>query len=198
MHDHEIPDFIISRYGGSTGRPIVDQEFLLLGAGRDIAFVRMAADALEDSDSAERFDPAGSQRSAEYHVYAGISAARSALDALSAWLNHELALGCTGAAIDLNKRRFRERLRARRADIADALEPAATLVKEIDRDRQRVQHREGSALTRYVPGVWHITDGLLAPRDNDRPIVELLRGWADRAEELVRVTVLLVDQPVVV
>src|SRR5205085_487278 len=105
---------------------------------------------------------------ADYHAYAGVSAARTAIDSMASWLNlwSGLNLGAS-ARIDLGNERFRKKV--------DPLIPSDMLpglarlnsigVDEIDWHRQRAQHREGLAVVRYEPGGWYLApDGTQKPR----------------------------------
>lgn len=77
MKEFEIPECIVKAL--SKKNNLVDADFHLVGVGRAIAFVRMAASVLETFGHE-------SLRIAEYHAYAGISASRTAIDATSSWL----------------------------------------------------------------------------------------------------------------
>lgn len=59
-------------------------------------------------------------------------------------------------------------------------------VDEIDRHRQRAQHREGLAVIRREPGGWYLApDGIQGPHTEDLPLPELLSGWAAMIEAAV-------------
>jgi hypothetical protein len=59
-------------------------------------------------------------------------------------------------------------------------------VDDIDKHRQRAQHREGLAVVQYQPGGWYLApDGIQNPRSDDLPLPQLLDGWADAIEAAV-------------
>lgn len=72
MKEHEIPECIVRALIEAPG--LASKEYNLAYSGRAIGFVRMAADALEET-------PRNHQLSAAYHAYAGIGAARTSIDA---------------------------------------------------------------------------------------------------------------------
>jgi len=60
-------------------RDLVDADYHLAGSARDLGFVKIAADEL---------DEVGNELGiAEYHAFAGVSGARAAVDAAASWLN---------------------------------------------------------------------------------------------------------------
>ena len=104
MSSYEVPDFIVQalyQNGKLTGA-----SYQLYVAGRAFTFVGMAADSLESLAD----EQANDQKVAEYHDCAGISSARTAIDATASWLRVELSLGKAGPGIDFNKKRYRDKV----------------------------------------------------------------------------------------
>lgn len=155
-------------------RDLVDSDYYMYESGRALGWIRMAADAIEELPNELEV--------AKYHAYAGISAARTAIDALASWLNARLNLRRRGASVDLKKEHFQETVVEAKPSIRGNTDRLARLLQQIDEPRQRVQHREGVALLHYVPGGWHLTRGLQAPRDQDASLPSLLREWANLIE----------------
>ena len=68
-------------------------------------------------NSEEGTDP---QKVAEYHAYAGISAARTAIDAAASWLKMVLKLNFpSGNRVDLSKKEFRSEVAKAQAEIGE-------------------------------------------------------------------------------
>jgi len=83
-------------------RDLVDADYHLNGVGRAIAYTRIAAQELRNTKSTEK---------ADYHVYAGVSAARTAIDSVASWLNLWFALNLPPSSmIDLGRKDFRKKL----------------------------------------------------------------------------------------
>jgi hypothetical protein len=59
-------------------RDLVDADYHLNGVGRAIAYTRIAAQQLRNIRGSEM---------ADYHAYAGVSVARTAIDSMASWLN---------------------------------------------------------------------------------------------------------------
>lgn len=76
MKVYDVPDCIVDFM---KHRDIVDSDYLLYGSGRALGWLRMSADTIESLPN--------ELKEAEYHGYAGISAARTAIDALANWLS---------------------------------------------------------------------------------------------------------------
>src|SRR5581483_9855755 len=93
-----IPDCILETL---VERDWVDADYHLASSGRAIGWVRMAADRIEEAEE---------QNVADYHAYAGVSSARTAIDAVASWLNVRLDLGMSGSAVDLTKSKFLDKL----------------------------------------------------------------------------------------
>ena len=72
MPSYDVPAWIIQALYDNG--ELTDASYHLYGAGRALTFVRMAADTLEPLANDDKIF-------AEYHAYAGISAARTAIDA---------------------------------------------------------------------------------------------------------------------
>jgi hypothetical protein len=161
-------------------RDLVEADYHLNGVGRALSHVRIAAQQLRNTNGREM---------ADYHAYAGVSAARTAIDSMASWLNlwsgaHRRASG----AVDLNNERFRKDVDPRlpKAMIPRIDELNRIGVDQIDQHRQRAQHREGLAVVRYEPGGWYLApEGIQHPRAHDVPLPELLDGWADGIEKAV-------------
>ena len=172
MQSYEAPEFIIAAL---VGRDLHEEQYYLFAAGQAMAFVRMAATALDDLGNEPRV--------AEYHAYAGVSAARTALDAAANWLRVALDMGIgPSPRIDFAKEGFRTRVRDARPEIAENVDTLGELARDIDPERQRAQHSEGLAMIFYNSGDWYISQG---PRDdpsNHRHCPTLLRCWADNIE----------------
>ena len=105
MKTFDVPDWVIAPF---CKLGVFEDDYHLYGACRALGFVRMAAAALEKmGNSEEETDP---QKVAEYHAYAGISAARTAIDAAASWLNMVLKLNFpSGNQVDLSKKRVPKR-----------------------------------------------------------------------------------------
>jgi hypothetical protein len=92
------------------------------------------------------------------------------------------------ASVDLGNKRFRKEIDALvlSAMLAhlDRLNSIAT--NEIDRHRQRAQHREGLAVVRHEPGGWYLApEGAQRPRSQDLPLADLLLSWPNAIEAAV-------------
>lgn len=172
MHSHDPPGFIIDAL---RDHDLSDQDYYLYASGRALGFVRMAATALDELDNELKV--------AEYHAYAGVSAARSALDAAANWLRVALNMGIgPSTRIDFAKDKFRQWIGDACQEIAGDVNTLGVLAKQIDRERQRAQHREGLVMIFYNSGDWYISQG---PRDNPsnhKHCPTLMRDWANSIE----------------
>jgi len=174
LKPHDVPECIVE---AMLRHDITDEDKYLYGCGRAIAFIRMAAEALDELGN--------EQKVAEYHGYAGISAARTSIDAATNWLN--IALGIKqkqSSALDIAKDGFYKNIVDRRPSIILYVDCLRSLAKEIDRQRQRAQHREGLGLWYYSSGDWHLAEPNV-PKNQYRRIDSLLREWADTIEEQI-------------
>ena len=156
----------------------------MYGAGRALGFIGTAATALQQLDN--------KQKEAEYHAYAGVSAARTAIDASACWLNLKLQIGQkNNSSLDLSKKGFRTKIAEKLAPACAPMKGLGTLAKEIDQHRQRAQHRDGLPLSYHGestalnhPGGWYLVtaasqyDHLL-----DLPLCDLLRSWRKQIEQ---------------
>ena len=159
-------------------------DYYVYGAGRALGFVRMAAHALGELSN--------EQKIAEYHSYAGISADRTAIDAIASWLNAKLELGVKqGPGINLSFGDFRGKALANLPESSkEHVEHLGELGREIDLHRQRAQHREGLALVYHEGseesdhrGGWYLAPkGLSGDRALDLRLADLLGAWADKIE----------------
>lgn len=169
MRTYDVPDCIIEYM---RRRDLVDGDYHLYGSGRALGWIRMAANELDSLPNELKI--------AEYHAYAGVSAARTAVDALASWLNLHFDLRKGGTTIDFKKPPFRQCVLGKEPSLSDAMEGLASLAKEVDAFRQRAQHREGLALSYHVPGRWHVV--LEAQRQH---LPTLLRQWAGLIENAI-------------
>jgi len=175
MPSYDVPECIAEFI---RHRDLVDSDYYLYGSGRAIGWVKMSADAIDELPS--------ELKEAEYHAYAGISAGRTAIDALANWLNAVLTLGRKGTAIDFAKPAFRSLIEDRAPSVVAHATRLGALASAIDGFRQRAQHREGLALRFHVPGGWHLAfAGLQGAGAEDIDLPNLLRGWARDIEEEV-------------
>ena len=162
-------------------RDLVDADYHLFGSARDLGFVKVAADELDEMGNDLGI--------AEYHAFAGVSAARAAVDAAASWLNELDELGLRGTRIDFKKEPFSRALLSRRPQLAQVAERLSGVLDQIDEFRQRAQHREGLALAFYATqpggptGGWYLTRGLQSPRGEDQHLSTLLHSWARLIEE---------------
>ena len=183
-----IPDwmgFYLSVRAKSTG--LSESDYHLHGAGRALGFVRMATCALAESYSG--------QEVGEYHAYTGISAARTAIDAIAVWFNTTLQLDVVqGPEINLSRKDFRKKVSKASLEVSTYVQALGTLGKQIDKHRQRAQHREGLAISPHMdseqlghPGGWYLMpQGLSGDRTADLRLVDLLNGWANEIEDNLR------------
>jgi hypothetical protein len=168
---------------------LTDASYHLYGAGRALTFVRMAADTLETLAN----EQANDQKAAEYHAYAGISGARTAIDAAASWLRVELSLGRPLTGIDFHKKPYRNKVVQKKPDLEAHVQALGNLAASIDKHRQRAQHREGLALRFHSPGStvahpggWYLAPkGIGEPGTNDLRLADLLQRWADQIEQNV-------------
>ncbi len=175
MKSYDVPGCVLEFM---RHRDLVDSDYSLYGAGRAGGWVKMSADAIDMLSNDDL-------KVAEYHCYAGVSAARTAIDALANWLNAQLALGQRGLTIDFKKSAFKDLIEEKAPSATEHVEQLASLATRIDESRQRAQHREGLALLWHEPGGWHLTQGLQAPRESDEHLASLLRRWADEIERAI-------------
>ena len=182
MQTHDIPDCILKAL--SKKGQLTDAQYHLAGAGRAIAFMRMAAHALENVDE--------DQRIAEYQAYTGISAARTSIDATASWLRLELSLEVSSLSqVDLKRKDYSKKVVGNKPGLESSAKYLGELAERIDEHRQRAQHREGLALIFHIAGTevvhaggWYLAPkGLSHPRTEDVRLTDLLRVWADRIEQ---------------
>ena len=185
MKTFGVPDWIgfyLSVRAKSTG--LSESDYHLYGAGHALGFVRMAACALEE--------PYSRQEVGEYHAYTGVSAARTAIDAIAVWCNITLQLDVAqGPQINLSKKDFRKKVSKANPEVAAYVQALGTLGKQIGKHRQRAQHREGLAIFYHMdsvksghPGGWYLA--ISGDRTDDLHLVDLLNGWADAIEDNLR------------
>jgi hypothetical protein len=180
MRSYDVPTCIIEFF---RHRDLVDSDYALYGSGRAIGWLKMSADAIEELPN--------ELKEAEYYAYAGISAGRTAIDALANWLNAVLKLEKRRTAIDLAKDPFRKLIENSAPSIAVHADRLGALADMIDGPRQQAQHREGLALQfRNAEGTneqggWHLAREELQEPGNSIYLPGLLREWATSIEEEV-------------
>ena len=182
MKTYDVPEWIICPL---VKEGVSESDYHLYGAGRALGFIRMAADALDDSRDCTEL------KVAEYHAYVSISAARTAIDATASWLNVKLQLGLKPSPqINLSKGGFRAKVSKVRPEVQEYIQVLGDLGKQVDEHRQRAQHREGLALLSHSDskelghrvGWYLMPKGLSGNRTADLHLAELLRCWADNIE----------------
>lgn len=190
MKSYDVPECITNaliEQMKMEGGGIKDLNYHLYGAGRAIGFVKMAADAIEELDVFER-------KPAEYHAYAGISSARTAIDASASWLNLMFSISKKpGPQIDLAKERFRGQIVGYSAKLDEDASALSQIAKEVDGHRQRAQHREGLALDFHAAGIkvphtegWYLAPlGISTPHSEHIYLPTMLREWANRIERRI-------------
>lgn len=96
LKSYDVPDCVVAYL---RGEDLVPRHYYAYGAGRALQWIRMAADALDGLQVKTMVDM--ERKPAEYHAYAGISAARTSIDALANCLNQHFKVGLSGTAVDL-------------------------------------------------------------------------------------------------
>ena len=90
-------------------------------------------------------------KEAEYHAYAGISSARTAIDSSAGWLNIALKAGQQhNSGLNLSRKDFRKRLLNKAPVICSQLIDLGVFGEEINQHRQGAQHREGLPLNYHA------------------------------------------------
>ena len=181
MKTFDVPDWMIAPF---VANGVSENDYFLYGAGRALGFVRMAAYALDEIPN--------DQKVAEYHAYTGISAARTAIDAIAVWCNLVLELGLKPRIqVSLTKSPFRNKISKALPEVATFVRALANLVEEIDKHRNRAQHREGLAIFYRMdsqklehPGGWYLA--ISGDRTAELRLIDLLNGWADEIEDNLR------------
>ena len=181
MKTVDVPNWMIAPF---ISQGVSRSDYFLYGAGRALGFVRMAAHALDE--------PYSRQQVGEYHAYTGISAARTAIDATASWCNVALELNVTqGNQVNLSRQDFRGKLSQVQTEISKYVERLGDLGKQIDKHRQRAQHREGLAISYHMdsqklehPAGWYLA--ISGDQTDDLHLVDLLNRWADEIEENLR------------
>ena len=178
MRVYDVPDCIVEFL---ARRDLVDSDYLLYGSGRALCWLKMSADAIKALPN--------EGKEAEYHAYAGISAARTAIDALANWMNAMQGLGSRGLAVDFKKKPFKKLIEEHSPSLFSPATQLGDLAAEIDEHRQRAQHREGLALVFYnaegtdAQGGWHLAPhGLQGARSTDIYLPDMLLGWSTTIE----------------
>ena len=181
METHDVPCWMTVPMLANGVR---ESDYYLYGAGRALGFMKMAADALAKLDSA--------QKEAEYHTYAGISAARTAIDAGACWLNLLLQIGQPfNPSLDLSKQGFRKKLVKNRPAICAYVEALGALGKVVDEQRHKAQHRAGLPVKYHVEsnksnhqGGWYlVTQESHGHHQSDLHLSNLLQDWERQIEE---------------
>ena len=183
MKTFDVADWLVAPF---VAQGVTKSDFFLYGAGRALAFVRMAAYALGEIPD--------DQKVAEYHAYTGISAARTAVDAIASWCNATLKLGVKpGNQINLSREDYRKKVLQCRPEVEKYAKHLGDLGKKIDEHRQRAQHREGLAIrikfsrkSECLNGWYLAPEGLNGDQSFDLRLVDLLDGWAEEIEHSLR------------
>lgn len=183
MKTLDVPDWMVAPF---VTNGLSESDYYLHGAGRALGFVRMAACALDE--------PYSSQEVGEYNAYTGISAARTAIDAIAVWCNIRLHLGfAQGPQLNLSKKRFQNKVSTASPEVVMYVQALGELGTKIDEHRQRAQHREGLAIrykfsrtSKHLTGWYLAPKGLSGKHTADLRLVDLLNGWADEIEENLR------------
>ena len=134
------------------------------------------------------------QKVAEYHAYTGISAARTAIDAIASWLEKMLELQVARRhLVNPSRQEFREAVSQIRPEVSKYVKNLGDLGNQIDDHRQQAQHREGLAIrnnfSRKSPHLngWYLAPkGLSGDHTADLRLVDLLNRWANEIEENIR------------
>lgn len=161
-----------------------ESDYYLHGAGRALGFVRTAACALDESYSR--------QEVGEYHAYTGLSAARTSIDFTASWLEKMLEFQMDQRhQVNTSRKEFRKEVSQVRPEVSKYVKNLGTLGKQIDKHRQRAQHREGLAISPHMdseesghPGGWYLA--ISADQTADLHLSNLLNRWADAIEENLR------------
>ena len=188
MKTFDVPQWITELL---LANGVTDDSYHLYGAGRALGFVRMAARVLDESDTSEKL----ALKEAEYHTYSGISASRTAIDAIASWLNIRLSLGLEfNAQVNLSRKEFRGKVLKVNPALNDSVKDLGELGKLIDKFRQRAQHREGLAIIHHRESIekghkggWYLApEGLSGNRIDDLLLTEMILSWADEIEANLR------------
>ena len=195
MKTFDVPNWMIAPF---ISQGVSQSDNFLYGAGRALGFVRMAAYALDEIPN--------DQKVAEYHAYAGISAARTAIDATASWLEKMLEFQMVRRfLVNPSRQEFRDAISQRRPEMLKYVKNLGDLGDQIDDHRQQAQHREGlvirnkfSQKSQHLNG-WHLAPmGLSGDHTVHLRLVDLLNGWADEIEDNLReihqVLVLALDE----
>lgn len=188
VQGQDIPDCVVQALLKTvdTKGKLTDADYHLAGAGRALAFTRMAADALAVLGN--------EQRVAEYHAYAGISAARTAIDATASWLRLALEVQVKSLSqVDLKRKDYEKKVIEKLPTLKPYTQALGNLAQVIDEHRQRAQHREGLALRFHStgekvvhPGGWYLQPlGSSASGKTDIRLVDLLSNWEKSIEQNV-------------
>ena len=183
MKTFDVPNWMIAPF---VANGISEKDHFLHGAGRALGFTRMAAYALDEI--------LNDQKVAEYHAYAGISAARTSIDATASWLEKMLELQLARRyLVNPSRQEFREAVSQARPEILKYVKNLGDLGNQIDDHRQQAQHRDGLAIRNKISkksphmNGWHLAPkGLSGDHTADLRLVDLLNGWANEIEENLR------------
>jgi len=144
----------------------------------------MAADAIEDLQGVPniRISPIVHRhegvRSSGYHLYAGVSASLTALDATANWLNIYCDIGlASSTSVDFAKEPFVKELKSKKPGIHDFVRALEKLATEIKPYRNEAQHRKGLRHKLTIDASKRLLDGQLAS--------SALREWACAIEEQI-------------
>lgn len=181
METYEVPFWMTALMLARGG---YESDDYLYGAGRALGFVKTAAGALEQLEN--------DLKEAEYHAYAGISAARTAIDAAACWLNSALEVGQEhNSGLNLSRKDFREKLVKKVPAICSQLKHLCELGSTIDEHRQKAQHREGlplkyhaeSTVLDHAKGWYLVTAKSHHDHQLDLRLCDVLQDWQRHIEE---------------
>ena len=181
METYEVPCWMTALM---SERGVFESDYYLYGAGRALGFVKTAAGALDQLEN--------DLKEAEYHAYAGISAARTAIDAVACWLNLALEIDQVhNSALNLSRKDFRKKVVAKVPAICWILNHLCELGSTIDEHRQRAQHREGLPLKYHIESTaldhakgWYlVTAESLKDHQLDLRLCNVLQEWQRHIEE---------------
>ena len=179
MNTYAVPCWMVGTWRGN------ESDFYLYGSGRALGFVRMATTMLAELGVEH-------QKEAEYNVYAGISAAFSAIDAAACWLNSELDIGNpNNAGLSLSRPKFIGKLCEKKPKLFEHLDALGTLGDTIGKYRNKLQHRGGSPVRfqedseklNEEAGWFLITEGSTEGSQPDLRCINLLENWSLQIEK---------------
>src|SRR5688500_12146320 len=192
---YPLPTWILERWSHGV---MSTAEASLRSAAIAILWARVAADSINRPSYPGDL---GHEYLAGYHAYAGISACRTSIDYLAIWIfeTYFPAAELRPVSRSVRNKGFRQLVREHCQHLDSLVLRFNLLAQKIDHPRQALQHN-------YVPGLVHVvgvSDSFdpsgavwcLALEDNAelanagtfkrQEIAGLLRGWAERLDELL-------------